>query len=351
MSYEGNQTMKLVWLLLHVQSLLVLFEPRWVRFQGRTRGNEVDMQRRANYHPHTRAHAFYSEPLGFKKHKKHECAQSKHAKFVQAIRKKQVSREKQAELQQQQLFATSRVELEGEQVVLPKTVFVQVERPGSGVIVCTAKVLVDTPDIFDQLTSQITAKLNNPYGKERQGRFARPWVAQDFDLFCGHNFDDLDLLSKDFRRARFQVCCLAHTNTPLVVVRKRGAKWVDVEVRQKDLKARIVRDVRPKSHAHILWSCFPDGKHHKDYKIMIDNIQDCRSTLRGHVWDASSRVVVEPWSENVWASLRFDATLFRRLQHSVARAATEARHQDFRFLEDLNAYRLEWRNFFRAMFE
>jgi hypothetical protein len=261
------------------------------------------------------------------------------------------TRKKQAEIERNR-FGTSRVRLHVQKVAPPKVVEVNVERAGSGIVVCTAKVLVDKPDIFEQVACQVTKSLNEPYGKGRQGGVARAWEARDFELFCGYNFEDQALLSKDSEQAREQVHQLAGTfgDTPLVFLRKGTAVWVNVEVRQKDGQVRIVRDVRPKSHAHILWSCLPDGKHHKDYKIMIDNHQDFRDTFRGYLCDASSSVVVEPRTDNS-QDLRFDATLFRRLQHSVARATTEARHQDFRLLEDLNAYRLEWRNFFRAMFE
>ena len=214
-------------------------------------------------------------------------------------------RKKQAEIERNR-FATSRVRTHVQKFVPPKVVEVQVERE-SCIVVCTAKVFVDKPDIFEQVACQVTKSLNEPYGKGRQGGVARPWEARDFELFCGHNFEDQALLSKDSEQAREQVHQLAGTfgDTPLVVLRKSTAVWVNVEVRQIDLKVRIVRDVRPKSHAHILWSCFPDGKHHKDYKIMIDNHQDFRDTFRGYLCDASRSVVVEPRTE-ASLYLRFD---------------------------------------------
>ena len=294
------------------------------------------MHRRANYHPHVRA--FNAKPPKphwskcARRRNKDACAQTRWAMFVEASMRK-----KQAEIERNR-FATSQVRLQVEQVVPRKTVFIRVERAGSGIEVCTAKVCIDQPDIFDQVTSQITTTLNAPYGEERQNGVARPWDANDFELFCGHIFEDKALLSKDFEQARFQVCCLAHTNTPIVLLRKQQATWVDVEVRQKDLKARIVRDVRPKSHAHILWSCFPDRKVHKDYKIMIDDQQDCRDTFRGYLCDASSRVVVEPRTEAYWYT-RFDAMHLRRQQEQAIQAtqvwqnATEAQRQDFRLIE------------------
>lgn len=304
------------------------------------------MHRRANYHPHVRAfNAKPPKPRRFQctsPRTKDTCAQTRWAMFAQARMRK-----KQAEIERNR-FSTSRVRLHVQKVAPPKVVEVQVERVGSGIIACTAKVLSTNPTSSKQVTCQVTKSLNEPYGKGRQGGDRAAVGGSGTLSFFADTTSKTKLCFQKTLNKREQVHQLAGTfgDTPLVVLRKGTAVWVDVEVRQKDGQVRIVRDVRPKRHAHILWSCLPDGKHHKDYKIMIDNHQDFRDTFRGYLCDASSSVVVEPRTDNS-QYLRFDAMLFRRLQHSV----TEARHQNFRFLEDLNAYRLEWRNFFRAMFE
>lgn len=209
------------------------------------------MQRRANYHPHTRV--LWREPPRFttrrpRRQALHVCPsrQTTPKSFVRFVQTHQHSSKRAP----------------------PNVVTVSVERAGSGMVVCCVKVFVDHPNILDQLISRITSKLNEPYGKQRQSKYARAWEDCDFQLFAGHNFDDQVLLSRDNKQLRFQVCCLAHTHTPIVVLRKSTAVWINVDVHQTDGQVRTVRDVCPRTARHILDACFPLDDKVTDYQVI-----------------------------------------------------------------------------------
>ena len=187
-----------------------------------------------------------------------------------------------------------------------RTVVVRVERPGSGIVVCHARIFVNTYDIYRQLATQITFELNKPYS-DRKDVLARPWGESDFDLFAGHNFDDKALLSplpENDDQVRFQVCCLAFCNIPVVMCRKRSAVWVDVQVREGQ-KVRTVCNVRPVTREHILRACLPDLPQdyfnsdfvsHVNYKVTFDGAitpPDPPGAYGYYMCDASCSVVVE----------------------------------------------------------
>jgi|694.fasta_scaffold09353_6 hypothetical protein len=184
-----------------------------------------------------------------------------------------------------------------------RSVVVQVERPGSGVVVCHVKLRVDTCDIYRQLATQVTSKLNEPYvGRHKSP--SRAWEAWDFELFAGHNFDDKDLISEDNEKARFQVCCLAFCDIPVVMCRKKSAVWVDVQVRDGQ-KVRTVSNVRPVTREHIIRACFPDVPQEYFQHDFVSDVNfkvtfDGETTPPGPPWsygfnlcDASCSVVVD----------------------------------------------------------
>jgi hypothetical protein len=245
------------------------------------------MHRRANYHPHSRASLLRHERLATPSrvlkqdiHAKQGRHQAFHAKFGYSNPKTFV----------QDKIVVNKVR---RIKVKAKTVVVRVERPGSGIDVGTATLLIDGSNIWNQLALQVTALLNEPYGTARQHSLACPWRASDYELFAGHNFDDKDLISDDDERARFQVCCLAFCDIPVVVFRKTSAVWVDVKVRNNK-EEYTVSNVRPVSLVHIVQACIPNGEV-KDYKVTFDGSEEA-PTLHPpnlYICDASCRVVVE----------------------------------------------------------
>jgi hypothetical protein len=242
------------------------------------------MHRRANYHPHSRASLLRHEGLATPSrvlkqdmHAKQGRHQAFHAKFGYSNPKTFV----------QDKIVVNKVR---RIKVKAKTVVVRVERPGSGVLVGTATLFIDDTNIHDQLTLQITTLLNKPYGTERQHALASPWCASDYELFAGHNFDDKNLILDDDERARFQVCCLAFCDNPVVVLRKPSAVWVDVEVQHNEA-SRIVRNVRPVSLVHIVRACIPNGDA-RDYKVTFDGSENIPTPNNLYICDASCHVVL-----------------------------------------------------------
>ena len=126
-------------------------------------------------------------------------------------------------------------------------------------------------------------------------------------MLAGHNFDDQVLLSRDNKQLRFQVCCLAHTHTPIVVLRKSTAVWINVDVHQTDGQVRTVRDVCPRTARHILDACFPlDDDNVTDYQVINYQVRFVAAEEEydkgnyfgglqqgGYLRTASYRVVVE----------------------------------------------------------
>ena len=258
------------------------------------------MNRRAKHHPHSRTNmSRQTQRLNATRIRENACRRCDHESFhakLCAKRKKLVV---------ENAFETQlRKHMQNQTQVKPalikrRTVVVRVERPGSGIVVCHVRLLVDTFDVYRQLATQVRSKLNEPYGPGRQHQPSRPWESCDFELFAGYNFNDQALLSSlpaNDDQVRFQVCCLAFCNIPVVMCRKRSAVWVDVQVRDGD-KVRTVCNVRPVTRVDIIRACFPDRQppgfdYEYYYGLTFDKLA-VSPVHHGYVCDASCRVVVE----------------------------------------------------------
>ena len=145
------------------------------------------MNRRAKHHPHSQTNTSrQTQRLNATRIREKACRRCDHESFhakLCAKRKKLVV---------ENAFETQlRKHMQNQTQVKPalikrRTVVVRVERPGSGIVVCHVRLLVDTFDVYRQLATQVRSKLNEPYGPGRQHRPSRPWEACDFELFTGY---------------------------------------------------------------------------------------------------------------------------------------------------------------------